>query len=154
MGNASTEIQRMWRGYNAKQSYGLDRRSIISIQSMCRRFLAKKAVARHYALRKIQSTVRMWMAERLYFNLRRCICMIQGLIRRFLALIHVRTLKFRIAQSPPDDRDPSEVEEERYRKIATGDESSKPFFEIEPISMGIVSVDNRSDTPGTQSLPG
>ncbi|KAL7542496.1 hypothetical protein ACHAXR_011827 [Thalassiosira sp. AJA248-18] len=96
LGRASVIIQRMWRGYSAQLSYGFDLMDIITIQSIGRRFIARKAARHHACTRKIQSTVRMWVAKRLYDNARRGICAIQVRIRKVLASAQARNIKSHI----------------------------------------------------------
>ena len=62
MKHASTEFQRIWRGFYAKVNYEYDMMNIITVQSAGRRFLAKREVKRMAAaVSTIQRAVRNYM---------------------------------------------------------------------------------------------
>lgn len=44
--NAATIIQRFWRGYAARMNYGFDMMDIVTVQSLCRRFVERKRLIR------------------------------------------------------------------------------------------------------------
>ena len=86
MNKASTDIQRIVRGYIAKLSYGFDLMDVITAQSACRRFIARKRAARLRSCAiKIQSIVRMSMSRWLYSKSRGAACTIQKYIRMMIA---------------------------------------------------------------------
>jgi hypothetical protein len=64
MTRAAINIQRIVRGYTAKISYGFDLMDIITVQSVCRRFIASERVVRLQACAiKIQKFVRRNIAR-------------------------------------------------------------------------------------------
>lgn len=87
--NAATIIQRFWRGYSARINYGFDMVDIVTVQSLCRRLIARKRTMRainaiHSASIVIQKVWRGYHAKLSYgFDLMDIITA-QSICRRFL----------------------------------------------------------------------
>jgi abnormal spindle-like microcephaly-associated protein len=86
---AARDIQKIWRGYNAKVLYGFELMGIITVQSSVRRFLARKRVTilakRSKASIQIQRIWRGYDRKLQFGFLLMDIVTVQSVCRRFLA---------------------------------------------------------------------
>eukprot|EP00984_Skeletonema_dohrnii_P031823 scaffold24849_cov104-Skeletonema_dohrnii-CCMP3373.AAC.2 len=88
MSTAAREIQKIWRGYDAKVRYGFELLDIITVQSVVRRFLACKRVTllskRRHASIQIQKVWRGYDQKIQYGFVLLDIIRVQSVFRRFL----------------------------------------------------------------------